>query len=52
MTDRQEPTGCRYIIGDPKDPDWVYCQKEQREGSSYCPDHHTRCHLPPKEKEA
>lgn len=51
MTDPQEPTGCRYIMGDPKDrDDWRYCQADQKEGSPYCPDHHARCYLPRKEE--
>ena len=51
MTDAQDPTGCRYIIGDTKEKDWRYCQQDQREESSYCDEHHKHCHLPPKEKE-
>lgn len=48
---KQEPRGCRYIIGDPKEPDWKYCQKEQgkrRDGtpSDYCQEHHDLCHVP------
>ena len=47
----RHPEGCRYIIGDPKDKDWRYCQADQQQDSPYCPEHHKRCYLPPKVKE-
>ena len=40
----KEPTGCRYIHGDPKTEDWLYCQDQQKRGSSFCEDHHTACY--------
>lgn len=37
----QEPTGCRFIIGDPKS-DWSYCQKPLVEDGkfSFCEEHY------------
>lgn len=36
-----EPTGCRFIIGDPSEDNWRYCQKP---GDPYCPHHHDICY--------
>ena len=38
----QEPSGCRWIHGDPADEGWAYCQDRRRPGSSYCDHHHRR----------
>jgi hypothetical protein len=37
---RQEPRGCRFILGDTGGHNWRYCQKGERPGSSYCTRHH------------
>jgi len=41
-----QPIGCRYIEGDPKQ-NWSYCNAKQQQGSPYCPTHHALCRLPP-----
>ena len=46
---RKEPHGCRWIDGDPPEPDWVYCQRSQfrrpnGKKSNYCHEHHMRCY--------
>ena len=43
-----EPTGCRFIFGDPGPfSPWRYCQAEQDAGSSYCPVHRALCTCAP-----
>jgi GcrA cell cycle regulator len=39
-----EPNDCRYIPGE----DYLFCGLPQREGSSFCPEHHDLCRNPPK----
>ena len=39
---------CRFPLGNFP---WVFCGKEQAEGSSYCPDHHELTHHPVQRKE-
>ena len=44
---RKEPRGCRWIHGDPPEPDWVYCQRPHYRRpngrvSDYCYEHHMR----------
>lgn len=34
---------CRYIVGDPMVGDYFYCGAVQKDGSSYCAEHHARC---------
>jgi hypothetical protein len=44
--DPKDPIGCRWIHGDTgPGNEWRYCQAEQKEGSDYCPDHHSRVYL-------
>jgi hypothetical protein len=38
----QRITGCRWIEGDVRNPDWRYCQARRLPGRSYCPAHHAR----------
>ncbi len=38
-----EPHHCRYMPGDPRD--LVYCGADRVPGSSYCAEHHERCHV-------
>lgn len=41
----QEPIGCRMIATDViLDPDWKYCGRKQKPGSSWCPVHHEMCY--------
>lgn len=40
ISPEHEPTGCRFIIGDPSEDNWRYCQKP---GDPYCPHHHAIC---------
>lgn len=41
----QEPVGCRMIESDVLlDPDWKYCGRKQKPGSSWCPVHHEMCY--------
>ncbi|SLN77272.1 hypothetical protein [Oceanibacterium hippocampi] len=41
---------CQFIAGDPRhDP--TRCGAPVKPGSSWCPDHHARCHRPPEEDE-
>lgn len=43
---------CRYIDGDPKAGNAVYCGHDAQPGSSYCPGHHAHCwKKPPKQKD-
>jgi GcrA cell cycle regulator len=42
-----EVTGCRWIDGDPRDPDHSYCNVPRVEGLSYCPEHARLCLTPP-----
>jgi GcrA cell cycle regulator len=41
-----EVTGCRFIHGDPRDPDHSYCNGPRVEGLSYCPEHARLCLTP------
>lgn len=36
----QNPTGCRYIYGDPKTLDWHFCQRETLDESAWCEYHY------------
>lgn len=45
VKEKQEPTGCRWIYGDPLKKGWHYCQKAEQPDSSYCPEHHEVAHL-------
>jgi len=38
----QDPTGCRWIEGEPSGKGWRYCQAPQRPRSCYCDRHHAR----------
>ncbi len=39
----QEPKGCRWINGDPKESDWQYCQGTvSKSGGSWCEEHEAR----------
>ena len=39
----QEPRGCRWINGDPREPGWHYCQAAvSKSGGSWCADHEAR----------
>lgn len=42
------PKLCRYIEGDLKKETAVYCQREHKPGSAYCPGHHALCSIPVK----
>lgn len=35
--------GCRYPIGDPREPGFHFCEAAKKPGSSYCPEHHAAC---------
>lgn len=37
---------CRWPEGDPKHPDFHFCDAKTKHGSSYCPDHHARAYRP------
>lgn len=39
-----DPVGCRWIDGDPRSPDWRFCQKATAPGRSYCPHHAERAY--------
>lgn len=40
------PSGCRWIFGDPKEPDAAYCGAPKRNlRSSYCQRHHDDAYL-------
>lgn len=52
LSHEHEPTGCRWIEGDPSHGPWRYCQTPTRQGSSYCPTHHARVWKPSEKKEA
>lgn len=41
---------CRYIYGDPKQPDSGYCGCKTAPGSSYCAGHHARMYTAPRPK--
>lgn len=47
--DPKEPVGCRFIHGNVPGLRWRYCQKPQRPGSMYCPEHHARCIVTPEQ---
>lgn len=49
--DPREPSGCRYIAGDPKG-EWSYCNRPQKPGSAYCPEHHALCRVPSDDADA
>jgi GcrA cell cycle regulator len=40
------PHHCRFIPGDPRAGGKLYCGLTKTPGSSWCPDHHARCHEP------
>lgn len=40
-------TQCRYISGDPREPDWHYCHQTKAPGLSYCVDHIRLVYVPP-----
>lgn len=37
---------CAFPIGDPKKPDFRFCEAASAVGSNYCPEHHRRCWNP------
>lgn len=49
--DPREPTGCRYIAGDPRG-EWSYCNRPQAPGSAYCAEHHALCRVPADDADA
>ncbi|PJK29934.1 GcrA family cell cycle regulator [Minwuia thermotolerans] len=38
------PRRCHYIYGEPSSGRYSYCGDPAKPGSSWCPDHHRRCH--------
>lgn len=40
---QQEPRGCRYIAGDPREPGWGFCQGPLEPGKPYCAVHMAKC---------
>jgi len=43
MPTRFGADGCRYLVDDR----WHQCGAKEQPGSSYCPEHHALCYLPP-----
>lgn len=41
---------CQFIEGEPSADDTCKCNAPVKPGSSYCPEHHERCWLPPPPK--
>ncbi|MCP5086469.1 MAG: hypothetical protein GY952_06675 [Rhodobacteraceae bacterium] len=39
-----ERNQCRWPIGDPQNQDFTFCGDDVWDGSSYCPEHHSRAH--------
>lgn len=46
-----KPNCCRWPIGDPKLPGFMFCGEERGMGSSYCDDHHRIAYTPLKRRE-
>lgn len=43
------PGCCRFIHGDPKSPDWSYCNAKAVRGTSWCREHYAAVYRPPEE---
>jgi hypothetical protein len=38
--------GCLYAVGVTPRDQHLFCNEERQEGSSYCAEHHAKCHVP------
>lgn len=39
-----KPNSCRFLFGSIGKPDFGYCGRETKDGSSYCSTHHEKCY--------
>lgn len=46
ITDIPGPLGCKWITGDVKQPGAYWCRKPVKQGSCWCPKHHTLAYAP------
>ena len=46
----RKPTACCWPFGDPKSPDFRFCDATALEGRSYCQEHHARAYVPRRER--